>query len=711
MSARASRKSTAARRPPPAKQPSYSPEAKVLSYSRPPRRIPSPTNILSIDRRDGEDDGLYPAQPPTRRPPDNFGAAVHIASHSGGGHPSASLYSGREGEWADNHSAHDNEDTFFFYNPSWTRVDDNSMKTAASPSPRANPGDAGYTMTSTPSRMSTRVSANPRELPFSKYRAAFNVSPASLPSSSYLDNEEGHLHACPARGDHGCERRLRRLLRRYVHYVEDELEPQMKRLEAALKEKEAACTQLHADNVILTQQLQRLQSAGTEAKNAPPVSAALPSDPTLPASSSCSANVSEPITQGLCGERCEADQRLCEASAEVVLLKRQLETLQGQYKRLVQDTSVGSAVPPLRPALTAVPSTAVETDESKGAALAALCNALSEDGLGFTVALSDAHERRSRDRGRGSGVSGATDSAHSSPRGTPNPFKAAVDEWRCFARLTASTLTPTDSTAFVDGSPDILTACTAVLKALATTLQTEHGAVAAEMEVAQQAEKHHIESVARHQHVVEQVRREAECRIEELEADHEAEVQALENTISELKQQVSVTAASWRLQTAGLLVHRPLEAPAVGAPLTSIMRNTPEARTARRESVARNGRGDAAGGGGGTAEGLDSVRRAAGTHALSAMDRAESATQTPLSLEWINGCLQKAREGPMRSGRREKEAELFELMSTEIEMLRLQLADSNAVAIRLREAQRHFAGDVTLPLNCFDNISHFTGYV
>ena len=65
----------------------------------------------------------------------------------------------------------------------------------------------------------------------------------------------------------------------------------------------------------------------------------------------------------------------------------------------------------------------------------------------------------------------------------------------------------------------------------------------------------------------------------------------------------------------------------------------------------------------------------------------------------------------MRAVRREKEAELVELMSTEVETLRRQLTDSRAVVTRLREEQRRFLGDVTLPVSYFDNFSSFPTYV
>lgn len=780
------------------KHASASPEAKLFYYRGPSRRIPSPTNILSIDRRDydendGGDSHIYPPQPPVRRPTNNVTRQAQGAT-SGVGVPR-------------NAAKREEKSDYFFYDPSWVAEDEEgersqaqlpgSSVTSASPSPRVVQETVKPFYTSAATTRSARLNTHARDLPTSNPRTAFRTSPLPATPSTHLDRAPDSVDLedttpnkaakrrsrrdSEKRTEKESERHLRHLLRRYQRYVEEEVEPQLAELESALRVKTEECTQLHADNVLLTQQIQRIQAgsaAGRAASNAAPtptplLSSAHSAEPTFPPTSPFAMAAPVAVTQET-HHSVEAEHQLREAAAEVTLLRRQLSTVQGQYDRLVQQLEQGNVMSPVSPGegILLREQQQQQQNEASRLELVKWCRALSEDGLGFTEALSDVHERLSPARSV-SEVSSGRDGVRGSPVRSVNPFKSAVEEWRRFARLTAATLplpsrngpasNSTNNTAHnkqtsgrgrsAEGNPlhagaeDTLTACVTLLKGLASTLQTEHGAVAAGMEAAQQTEKHHLESVRHHQRVVEQVRREAERRIAELEADHEAEVQTLESAMAELEQQVSMTAASRRPWTAGLLIHRRLDGAPLGSPIAANARSSSGSydaanAAARRESAGRGsggggstgGAGNGAGGpltsggqsGAGSAGGqdlYDNARRgvaagegrtaatAAAVASASAVHRSHADTQTPLSLELISACLQKAREEPLRPVRREKEAELVELMSTEIEMLRRQLTDSRAVATRLREEQRRFLGDVTLPLSYFDNFSSFPAYV
>jgi uncharacterized protein YceH (UPF0502 family) len=551
-------------------------------------------------------------------------------------------------------------------------------------------------------------------LPPSQLRTAFGVSPPLLSSSprpsgqqALFSTEEGAStpHDTLKTKDKECH--VRHMPKRYQRCVGEGLQPQLEQLKAALQEKTDACARLRTDNVILTTQLQRLQVNHIDAASPTTSRSVSPLSPfSVPAPVPATHDNADTKKE-------EAARQLAEAAAEITLLKRQLAHVQAKHAyhqpQHVEDRTAMSPITPLHGAQE------VEKDAAVRAELMKWCRVLSEDGLGFTKALSDVHERSSLGRSAHEVSSGRDGGA--SPLRSGNLLRAATEEWGRFARLVVSPALPTETSAAaktegntLHAGDDLLSVCTTVLKALAATLRTEHSAVASSMEVLQQIEKQYADAISRHQQVVEQVRREAERRVEELEADHEAEVQALENAIAELEQQVNKTAASCRPWTAGLLIQRRIEAPPSISPNSSNTRSAHDVGGARRDSaVSGCGGGSVAA----VADVYDTTRRSGVVdgRVSATTDRVEAETQTPLSLEWIQACLQKAREEPVRSLRREKEAELVELMSTAIETLRRQLTDSRAVATRLREQQRRFLGDVTLPLSYFDNCSSFPAYV
>lgn len=638
---------------------SASPEARLLFYRGPARPVPSPANILSIERRDddaeerghaGGDGDVYPAHRASAPPADAEAA----------------------------------EDGFYFYSPEWTR-EAAELQRAAAPSPSV--GRAHYRRT----RVHPQPSAEAPPTPLSTSAGAAGAS-------------EGEWEAAAARGggaaprEPAMEKQLRRALRRSQRRVEEELEPQLERARRELREREAQCERLRADNVILSEQLQRLQPAhnGSAA-----VSSVRSTDPTFLAAAPFAMPPPLPVPHEA-GTSDDVSERLREASAEVVLLRRQLAALQSRCEGLEQRAGGNEG------ASMAGPAAALAAAEEKAASLwravVATCRGIAADSLGFTEALADVQDRLSAERG-GSGQQ----------RGV-NPLRTSAEAWRAFARSAAPAGPPgasnhaeaaaaTAAAAAATAAAAAVTSaeCSTLLAALAAALQGEHGAVAASIEAIQQTERVAAESAARHQGVVEQVRREAERRIEEIEADHEAEVRTLENAIAELEQQVSVTAASRRPWTAGLFIRPGQEGGGAGSPTSAAARGSGDANGRRRESLARAAAAGAAANAGAAVDGFDGARR----HEV----RVEGETQTPLSLEMIQACLQKARAEPMRAVRREKEAELVEMMATEVEGLRRQLTDSRAVATRLRAAQRRFLGDVTLPLSYFDNFSSFPAYV
>ncbi|KAL7708996.1 hypothetical protein N2W54_007140 [Lotmaria passim] len=731
------------RAPPPPKQqpitstsPTRSPEAKLFYYRAPSRGIPSPTNTLSIDRRDddGNAGGVYAVRPSLQRLKNGHESAYGLSHELE--KPSA-LSPESEKQRYRVKAGEGDSDGFFFYDPSWTSEDVYDVKSNSDC--RRTQHHATTAAAVSPSSLLTREDVENSDM--LNQRSAFDVSPPPPPSLSNSDPSSAREKQATA-ASHGTrenERQLRRSLRRYQRYVETELQPRMEELRGALQEKETECARLHADNVILANRLQRLQSAlnnvdstttpTTESvKFSPPVSAVRSDDPALAVAAPLTVVTPTPLASDAQRGSEELQERLREASAEVTLLKRQLAALQGRHDRCVQSLGEGSVTSPPRTTPSASRTLGqTEVSESRETArveLLKLCRALAEDGLGFTAVLRDVQDRLSSDRSP-SDASSSKDGVRSSPPHATNPFKAAVEEWRRFMRVTKAAVVGVSGSHALEGNPphvttDVPTACTTVLKALLTTLQTEHGAVAASMEAVQQLEKHHAASLTHHMRVVEQVRREAERRIEELEADHEAEVQTLESAIADLEQQVSMTTASRRPWTAGLFIHGCADETTGVCSPSSLN---------RRSSQEVGGAGGAVGGGGARTTGgsantngdaIENARRAAAglaaapaadTRAQPSVERCDADTQTSLSLEWIQACLQKAREEPMRAVRREKEAELVELMSTEVETLRRQLTDSRAVVTRLREEQRRFLGDVTLPVSYFDNFSSFPTYV
>ncbi|KAK7201426.1 hypothetical protein NESM_000205300 [Novymonas esmeraldas] len=545
------------------------------------RRVPSPTAILSIERRDS-DDAAAP-----------FSARRSAKSHTRRGGPppppvttSAITTSALQ---SSNGDAEAGAERLYFFDESWV------VSPGASPAPRVPPSAPPHTRAA-----QVHVAATARRS-----------------STAAHDSKQAH--------------------HRREAYVSEEVLPRVAQLEHALAQRGDECAQLRQHNSVLARQVLLLQQRQQQQQDTAPTAAAPASAPT-PATAVRSADST--------GSNQDEDARVREATAEAALLQRERRR-----------QSHPEPPPPLHREPASPPRTGSGATQVPDALaeLATLCRAIADDGIGFTVAHHDALE-------------------HHAVGDTTRSPRAAVDAWHRFAAARA----PPPTHGMAATSVFLLDS----LRLLLAALQCEHAAVAAGMEALQQRTRRAETSAMNHQRLVEDVRRDAERRVAEMEADHDAEVQTLEDAIAELEQQVRLTTASRRPWTAGLL-----------------MRSTAEPSPVVARSSHRDSRVE-------LAESADGAAASAGSsRAPLTADRSDVATQTELSIEWVQAAMRRARDEPGRLLRREREAELTELMVSEVERLRAGLTEARAVSARLREQQHRFLGDVTAPLDHLDFVS------
>lgn len=460
-------------------------------------------------------------------------------------------------------------------------------------------------------------------------------------------------------------RQTQELLYEYQRYVEQHILPQMEQMEAQTVAAVAQSSQLRRDNETLVRELQFLQR--NECNPAHSTISCRPSRRgTGAATPECDQLEEETPLSSAATAGAISDCR--DAKAEALLLRQKLDEYEGG--RGTQKSGNSPCCCRDEEGLDSCQNTGDEWGTAHEAVRR--MQMLADDGTGFAAAM-----RR----------------APSETVAAENMrFRTVEGEWtRLSAQLQQHFDLPTSREANV-----LLSS----VESLSHALQHERSAVAATMHDLRQHTAELMASVAECHRSAAVSEETTDRRFKAMEADHDAEVQTLEQAMVELERQLRQCAATRRPWTAGLLHSAsPIfltdeSRHGVAIPWGGGTTANRDGLSCRVNSQCDEGNEDDGGG-------AVPRRYAAETK----RERTDTGVQTLLSLELLSSMVAKASEEPLRYVRREKETDLIELMLTEVERLQQQLTDSTTLVARLKTQQQGFIRDISAPTSIFDAVS------